>query len=359
MKKSLFLLAIIFTGQLLFAQRVGIGITSPHASAQLDVTSNNKGFLLPLVSQSQRLAITSPADGLLVYDTTSQRFYQYQDGIWRYIMNSDLWATSTTRDVVYTTTDSVGIGTSVPQQRLDVNGDILSTNNINVSSSITAGGTASGAVVLADGNASAASSAIVSGDVNGGNDLVIDNSAATLQFKNSGVNKTFFQVSGNDLRLGTNSGNQDGKIIIRMNGENLVQIDSASNLSLLKWSSITDFDAGKLVMGDKLVKNSSLGWTSNSLPLLYGRVFSDGTSVSMWPSSGSSDKISTGIYEIDTDRTDLSAYGIIVVTATGTTVPRICTGTYQGAGKFRVEIFTLAGSRVDNDFYFTVQDPLN
>jgi hypothetical protein len=253
----------------------------------------------------------------------------------------------------------VGIGTSIPQQRLDVNGDILSTNNININSSITAGGTASGAVVLADGNASASSSAVVTGDVNGGNDLIIDNSSATLQFKNSGVNKTFFQVSGNDLRLGTNSGNQDGKIIIRMNGENLVQIDSASNLTLLKWGSVNDFDAGKLVMGDKLVKNSNLGWTSNSLPLLYGRVFSDGSSASMWPPSGSSDKISTGIYEVNTNRTDLSAFGIIVVTVTGTSVPRICTGTFQGAGKFRIEIFTLAGSRVDNDFYFTIIDPLN
>ncbi|MBC7938123.1 MAG: hypothetical protein H7Y86_22465 [Rhizobacter sp.] len=359
MKRFLFLLAIIVTGKLLFAQGVGIGTTSPHASAQLDVTSSSKGFLLPLLSQSQRLAIASPAEGLLVYDSTFQRFYQYQDGAWRYIINSDLWARSTTRDVVYNATDSVGIGTSIPQQRLDVNGDILSSNNISITSSITAGGTASGTSVLADGNASAASSAVLAGNVNGGNDLIIDNSSATLQFKNSGINKTFFQVSGNDLRLGTNSGNQDGKIIVRMNGENLVEIDSASNLTLLKWGSVNDFDAGKLVMGDKLVKNSYLGWTSNYLPLLYGRVFSDGSSASMWPTSGSSDKISTGIYEIDTHRTDLSAFGIIVVTVAGTTVPRICTGTFQGAGKFRVEIFTLAGSRVDNDFYFTIIDPLN
>jgi hypothetical protein len=73
------------------AQSIGIGTTTPQSSAVLDVSSNNKGFLLPLVSSSQRIAIANPANGLLVYDTTSQRFYQYQDGAWRYIINSDYW----------------------------------------------------------------------------------------------------------------------------------------------------------------------------------------------------------------------------------------------------------------------------
>ena len=76
MKNLLFLFFILLTLNELCAQSVGIGTTNPHNSAALDVTSAEKGFLLPLLSQSARLAITNPAEGLMVYDTTFQRFYQ-------------------------------------------------------------------------------------------------------------------------------------------------------------------------------------------------------------------------------------------------------------------------------------------
>jgi hypothetical protein len=361
MKKILFLLLAAVIHQSAIAQSVGIGTTVPSASAQLDVASNNKGFLLPLLSQSERIAIPNPANGLFVYDTTLQRFYQFQNGVWRYIINSDVWARSSSRNFLYNITDSVGIGTSVPQHRLDVNGDILAGNNITAAGTISASGTASGASIIANGNISASSSAFISGNVNGGADLIIDNAAATLQFRNSGVNKTYFQLSGNNLRLGTNSGNADGKFILRMNGDNMVQADASSNLSLIKYSPnpFQDFEYGQMVIGDKLVRSFNNGSNPNSLPLLYGRVLSDGFSPSMWPSSGRAERISTGVYEIDTDRTDVSAYAVIAITATGTTVPRVCTGRYIGSGKFRVEIFSLAGTLTNNDFYFTITDALN
>lgn len=361
MKQLISALFLLFLTADLLAQNVGIGTTNPNSKAQLDISSSNKGFLLPLLSQSERLAIASPADGLFVYDTTLQRFYQFQDGVWRYIINSDVWARSTSRDYLYNTTDSVGIGTSVPQHRLDVNGDIRADNTITAAGSITAGGTASGAIVLANGNITAASSAVVSDNINGGGDLIIDNSAATLQFRNSGVNKTYFQLSGNDLRIGTNSGNEEAKFILRMNGDNMIEVDAASNLSLIKYAQnpFIDFRYGQMVIGDKIVRSFNNGSNPNSLPILYGRVLSDGYSPSMWPTSGDSERISTGVYEIDTDRTDLSAYAIIAVTATGTNTPRVCTGRYIGSGKFRVEIFSLAGTLTNNDFYFTITDPLN
>jgi hypothetical protein len=359
------LLAGLFFFMCLFinaeSQNAGIGTATPNASAQLDITSNSKGFSLPLLSQSQRLAIPGPANGLLVYDTTTNRFYQFQDGAWRYIINSEVWARSSSRKFLYNTTDSVGIGTSVPQHRLDVNGDIEASNNITAAGTISAGGTASGALIIADGSISAASTAFISGNVNGGADLTIDNAAATLQFRNSGVNKTYFQLSGNDLRLGTNSGNANGKFILRMNGDNMLEADAFSNLSLIKYSPnpFQDFEYGQMVIGDKIVRSFNNGSNPNSLPVLYGRVLSDGFSPSMWPSSGSAERISTGVYEVDTGRPGLSAYAVVAVTATGTTVPRVCTGRYIGSGKFRVEIFSMAGTRTNNDFYFTITDALN
>jgi hypothetical protein len=48
--------------------QVGIGTSSPEASAKLDITSASKGFLLPRVTLSQRNSIT-PTTGLQVYCT--------------------------------------------------------------------------------------------------------------------------------------------------------------------------------------------------------------------------------------------------------------------------------------------------
>lgn len=57
------LIAVSFTS---FAQ-VGVGTTSPDASAELDVTSTTKGFLPPRMTEAQIDAIVSPAEGLIVY----------------------------------------------------------------------------------------------------------------------------------------------------------------------------------------------------------------------------------------------------------------------------------------------------
>lgn len=49
------------------------------ASAILDVTSTEKGMLVPRMTTVQRTAIASPANGLLVYDTDTQSFWHYND----------------------------------------------------------------------------------------------------------------------------------------------------------------------------------------------------------------------------------------------------------------------------------------
>ena len=62
--------------------------TSPHASAMLDVKSTSKGLLIPRMTQVQRDAITSPATGLLVFQTdNSAGFYFYTGAVWANIGN--------------------------------------------------------------------------------------------------------------------------------------------------------------------------------------------------------------------------------------------------------------------------------
>jgi trimeric autotransporter adhesin len=53
------------------AQSVGIGTNSPHPSALLEVRSTDKGLLIPRMTTTQRNAIASPANGLLIYNTTT------------------------------------------------------------------------------------------------------------------------------------------------------------------------------------------------------------------------------------------------------------------------------------------------
>jgi hypothetical protein len=68
-----------------FAQ-IGIGTKTPAPSAALEVssTTNNKGILIPRISASQKDAIVSPAEGLLIYQTTAPTgFYYYSGTAWK------------------------------------------------------------------------------------------------------------------------------------------------------------------------------------------------------------------------------------------------------------------------------------
>jgi hypothetical protein len=63
------ILLIILQSGFVFAQ-TGIGTKTPDASSVLDVTSTTKGLLIPRMNTQQRDVIQSPANGLLIYNTT-------------------------------------------------------------------------------------------------------------------------------------------------------------------------------------------------------------------------------------------------------------------------------------------------
>jgi len=84
MKTRILSTLIVFLSLGTFAQ-VGINTdnSTPDASAMLDVKSTEKGLLIPRMDSAQRVAIATPATGLLVYQTDgTDGFYFYNGTAW-------------------------------------------------------------------------------------------------------------------------------------------------------------------------------------------------------------------------------------------------------------------------------------
>ena len=94
MKHFFTLLAAVVLTATTYAQ-VGVGTTTPDASSALDITSTTAGLLIPRMTETQRDAISSPATGLMIYQTDGTvGFYYYNGSSW-----SEVAATSKTYSV--------------------------------------------------------------------------------------------------------------------------------------------------------------------------------------------------------------------------------------------------------------------
>ncbi|GIV43239.1 MAG: hypothetical protein KatS3mg035_0362 [Bacteroidia bacterium] len=93
-----------------FAQ-IGIGTTTPNPSSILDLSSTDKGFLAPRMTQAQRTAIATPATGLLVYQTDGTPGFYYYNG---------------TNWIMISTSSGDNLGNHIATQNLQLNGNWLS-----------------------------------------------------------------------------------------------------------------------------------------------------------------------------------------------------------------------------------------
>lgn len=62
--------------------KANIGTGSSEASAILDVSSTTQGVLPPRLTTAQRVAITSPAKGLFVFDITLNKHAEFNGSVW-------------------------------------------------------------------------------------------------------------------------------------------------------------------------------------------------------------------------------------------------------------------------------------
>lgn len=105
------------------AQNIGINNATPDPDAILDITSTDKGVLIPRVSSTQRLAIGggSPAQGMLVYDVNVKSFFFYNGSSWQDLSEANDTDWTETATEVYTT-KRAGVGITSPIRSLDVGG---------------------------------------------------------------------------------------------------------------------------------------------------------------------------------------------------------------------------------------------
>ncbi|RZK74627.1 MAG: hypothetical protein EOO92_16945 [Pedobacter sp.] len=133
MFKQLLFSGLLFTSAFSFAQ-VGVGTATPNGSAQLDVESTTKGLLPPRMTASQRGAISSPANGLMVYQTDAPAgYYLYSGSTWSRL--------ATSLDTAPTSTSGYAANTSGSVIAVILGGtDINFPNAQNLSSGITING---------------------------------------------------------------------------------------------------------------------------------------------------------------------------------------------------------------------------
>ncbi len=73
------LLYLVLVTKISVAQ-VGINTTTPNPSSALDIVSTDSGILIPRMNQVQRDLISSPANGLLIYQTDNAPGFYFYNG---------------------------------------------------------------------------------------------------------------------------------------------------------------------------------------------------------------------------------------------------------------------------------------
>jgi hypothetical protein len=206
-------LVILFLMITFYAEaQTGIGTTTPNASAKLEISSTDKGLLIPRMTDAQKTSIPTPANGLMIYQT---------DGLIGFYVNAGTsgtpaWTrvnTNWTRsgnDIAYTagnisTTGAITGGNSNTSSISGFGANVVSaSSNYSITS-------ADNGKVIQSTSASAITITIPTGLPTGFNCTVVQMGAGQITFSGTILNRTGFTKTASQysvvsiLHLGSNS----------------------------------------------------------------------------------------------------------------------------------------------------------
>ena len=214
MKRIVISLLMATSCNLLEAQNVGIGMANP--AYRLDLTGDiriNDGVL--------RLFSTADNNSWEIRRSLSTNRLSITEG-------------NTVRAVIVSG-GNMGIGTDLPSEKLHVIGNIRNTGRIDADGVIEGNGISSTGTLfvnqtsLLQGAVTGFSSAQFTGNIGSNTGMTINNSSAILQLQSGGNNKGFVQLSGDNFRFGTNSGNNNGNVVLRMDGTDMIEFQKTGS----------------------------------------------------------------------------------------------------------------------------------
>jgi hypothetical protein len=280
-KKWVLILVFCYVWINVFAQ-IGIGTITPDVSSMLDITSTTKGMLAPRMTTAQKTAITTPATGLLVYDTTLGKFSYYNGTAWinMEVTNSGRNNYVLVKSVADFPAPSGGVITLVAGTMYEINGTIsLGTNKI---------------------------------DINGCEIVGADSNNDKLNFTGAGA--LFTSTKGGIIKNLTLYGNGTN---------NLFSLNDSSRLLnlIVRDCNIAAFASIGSIAGYNLVLMNLLGYVSNTNGITFNGVKNLFVKDQSWFASnvgtittltGNFDVIGFigGLYKVDTGETGLNVSGI-------------------------------------------------
>ena len=262
MKKKFLLLVFIvllFKIQYLSISQdnVGIGTTTPNASAILELLATDKGFLVPRLNTTQRDAISSPATGLLIYNTSNGTFEYYNGSSWIQIF-SGAYLTLGNAKIFVGNSSNQAVGVDISGDATISNTGVLTISNDAITTSKIANSNVTDAKLSSGINAAKISSGNVSNTEFDYLDGVTSNIQTQLDSKigNSLLSSYIFVGNSSNVATGVS---MSGDATISNTGVLTISNDAITTSKIAN-SNVTD---AKLASGINATKISS-GNVSNT-----------------------------------------------------------------------------------------------